>query len=522
MILTGPKREPEGTEERPALLVVDCGGGDGDVHATDLLHLVVVDLGKDQLLGDPETVVAPAVERAGVEAPEVPDPRQGDGQQPVEELPHPVTPQRHLGADRHALPELEPCDGAPGLRHHRLLAGDDPQVVDRLVEGLRFLGGLADAHIEDNLDQAGDRHGVEPGVGHELGTDLVEVAGLEPRPVAAARRGGHQASSASQERQRRIFVPSSSTENPTRVGPQFGQTSVTLDRSTGSSFVTMPPSWPPPRADGRTFSWRLTRWTPSTSTRFLRGKTAITRPSLPASLPDRTWTRSPLRTRAAISGHRREDGHAESVPAPRAPGARRAHSRRLYNRRATPRFGDAGAFERARNRGRGPLKHLRRKGNDLHEALLPQFPGHRPEDAGAAGVVLVVDDDHGVVVEADVAAVGAPLLLCGPDDDGLDHVTLLHLLVGQGILDGGDDDVAHARIAALGPPEHLDDEHFAGTRVVGDLAPRLLLDHLALSSTSTTRHRFSFDSGRVSMTRTVSPTLMALVSSWAYRFFRRR
>ena len=61
----------------------------------------------------------------------------------------------------------------------------------------------------------------------------------------------------------------------------------------------IPPSWPPPRAEGRTFSWRFTRLTPSTSTRLRAGRTAITRPSLPASLPDRTWTRSPLRMRAA-------------------------------------------------------------------------------------------------------------------------------------------------------------------------------------------------------------------------------
>ena len=40
----------------------------------------------------------------------------------------------------------------------------------------------------------------------------------------------------------------------------------------------------------------------------------------------------------------------------------------------------------------------------------------------------------------------------------------------------------------------------------------------ARSSTSTTRQRLVFVSGRVSITRTLSPTLTSLVSSWAYSF----
>src|ERR1700737_1724791 len=289
-ILAGPEGEPEGAQQRPSLLVVRRRRGDGDVHAPDRRHLVVVDLREDQLFRHAEAVVAPAVERTGVETPEVTDPGQGHRQQPVEELPHPVTP--------HA----EALERAPGLPPHRLLAGDDPQLVHCLVERLGFLDGLADAHVDHDLHEPRDRHDVQARLGHELGADLIDVAALEARLVAVRCGHGvgrHQASSPSHDRQMRIFVPSSATEKPTRVGPQLLQTSVTLDRSTGSSLVMMPPSWPPPRAEGRTFSWRFTRLTPSTSTRFLVGRAAMTRPSLPASLPARTWTRSPLRTRAA-------------------------------------------------------------------------------------------------------------------------------------------------------------------------------------------------------------------------------
>jgi predicted NAD-dependent protein-ADP-ribosyltransferase YbiA (DUF1768 family) len=40
--------------------------------------------------------------------------------------------------------------------------------------------------------------------------------------------------------------------------------------------------------------------------------------------------------------------------------------------------------------------------NNLGKILLPELPGHRAEDAGALGIVLIRQDDAGVVVETDV------------------------------------------------------------------------------------------------------------------------
>src|SRR5580704_7620218 len=50
-------------------------------------ELAVIDLGEDQLLGDAEGVVPPAVERASRQAAEVTDAGNGQAEQPVEELP---------------------------------------------------------------------------------------------------------------------------------------------------------------------------------------------------------------------------------------------------------------------------------------------------------------------------------------------------------------------------------------------------------------------------------------------------
>ena len=54
------------------------------------------------------------------------------------------------------------------------------------------------------------------------------------------------------------------------------------------------------------------------------------------------------------------------------------------------------------------------------------------------------------------AAVGPADLLDGADDDRLVNVPLLHLAVGDRLLDADDDDVAHAGVPAPAAAEHLD------------------------------------------------------------------
>src|SRR4051812_4948386 len=91
------------------------------------------------------------------------------------------------------------------------------------------------------------------------------------------------------------------------------------------------------------------------------------------------------------------------------------------------------------------LENLRRERDDLHEVLRPEFAGDGPEDAGAARIIGGVDDDDGVAVEAEVAAVGAPDRRLGANDDRLRDLALLHRSLGRALLDVHGDDVTHAR-----------------------------------------------------------------------------
>src|SRR6266498_63950 len=129
---------------------------------------------------------------------------------------------------------------------------------------------------------------------------------------------------------------------------------------------------------------------------------------------------------------------------------------------------------------RSRSQHLRRQADDLHEPLVAQLAADRAEDAGTAGVATVLDDHGGVLVEPDVRAVGAALLLGGTDDDRLDDVALLHTRARDGVLDRGHDDVADARVTATGAAQYADAQDLPGTRVVGDAESRLLLDHVCL------------------------------------------
>src|SRR2546421_10240974 len=146
---------------------------------------------------------------------------------------------------------------------------------------------------------------------------------------------------------------------------QEGQTSRTLLEASGASKSTMPPCMARlPPAERPALECRFMMLTPLTTIRPSRGRVRSTSPCLPRSLPATTTTGSP--------------------------GARSS----LFC------LGWGLFFSK--------LQHLRSQRHDLHEIAFAELPCHRAEDPCAPGVVLVVDDHRGVVVEPDVGAVRPP------------------------------------------------------------------------------------------------------------------
>src|SRR5579859_2828984 len=281
------ERQPERPQELARLLVGPRRRHDRDVHAANLVHLVVLDLRKDELLLDPDVHAAAAVERPRRNALEVLDPRQADVEQLVEELVHPLAAQRHLAADRVAGPQLEGRDRRPGPRDHGPLAADRRQLLDGLVEVPLILKRVGDAHVDDDLLDLRDLHDrlvaeALPQRRHDVGL----VAFTQPRH-------GYLSMTSPQWRQTRTLPPSSSTRCPNRTArPHRGHTSIALPAENASSFSTMPP-------DG-IFSLglvcRFATITASTMIRPVSGRTRSTFPRLPRYLPVITSTVSPRRT----------------------------------------------------------------------------------------------------------------------------------------------------------------------------------------------------------------------------------
>ena len=136
----------------------------------------------------------------------------------------------------------------------------------------------------------------------------------------------------------------------------------------------------------------------------------------------------------------------------------------------------------------------------------------------------------GIVVKPDVGAILAALLLARADHHRLHHFALLHLAIRRRFFHSRGDHVTQSgrqtRIAA----DRQDAGELAGAGIIGHRQPcshlnhfraplncyvRLSVTRVERVTTSFSRQRFSFESGRVETMRTVSPTRASPVSSCA-------
>src|SRR5947209_6007677 len=243
------ERQAEGLQKGAGVFVGLGAGRDRHVEAAYLLDVVVVDLREDDLLAHAERVVAATVERAGIEPPEVADAREGDRDQPVEELVHARAAERHLRAHRHPFAHLELRDRLARLAHLGALARDRRQLLHGGVEQLRVGLRLAHAHVERDLLEARDLHDRgEAELVLQLRTDLALVALLHARCVGVGRCCAHDLSiswpqSACLHTRTRTCLSFTVLRTvPTRVGfLHVGQTIITFDTGSGADFSMIPP-----------------------------------------------------------------------------------------------------------------------------------------------------------------------------------------------------------------------------------------------------------------------------------------
>src|SRR5690606_24259559 len=151
-----------------------------------------------------------------------------------------------------------------------------------------------------------------------------------------------------------------------------------------------------------------------------------------------------------------------------------------------------------------------------HVVLGAKFARNRSEDARADRLVLVVDQNGGVGVEADHRSVAALKVLGDAHDDGALHFALLHAALRGSFLDRHDDHVADRGVAALRATQHFDALDTTGAGVIGDVEVCLHLDHAASPLAGTISQRFSLERGGHSWISTIWPTCAELFSSCAW------
>src|SRR5262249_14754020 len=120
---------------------------------------------------------------------------------------------------------------------------------------------------------------------------------------------------------------------------------------------------------------------------------------------------------------------------------------------------------------------FRRQRDDAHEGFIAQLAGDRSEDTGADRLQLGGQEHGRVAVEFDDGTVRATHAALGAHHHGVVDLALLDLAARDRVTDADLDDVADARITALGAAQHLDAFEAAGAAVVGGLEHGAHLDH---------------------------------------------
>src|SRR3990167_2765680 len=112
------EREFEGAQQSTTLIIRTRSGSQGNVQTTQGIDLVVIDFRENDLLFHAHAVVATAIEGLGIQAAEVANPRQGNGQQTIQEFVHTIAAQGYLDANRPAFTQLETCNRLTGMSHY--------------------------------------------------------------------------------------------------------------------------------------------------------------------------------------------------------------------------------------------------------------------------------------------------------------------------------------------------------------------------------------------------------------------
>src|SRR5262245_51448714 len=148
----------------------------------DRCNFVVLYLRENELLFEPQRVIASPVERLRRNTPEVSNPWQRQCDETIEKLPHPATTQRNLCADRHPLAQFKCGNGFLRLGNQWLLTCNHAQFRSGALQQLYVLNRLPHTDVQDNPLKLRDLHDVFVAeLLHQYGYNLLQIRLTQPR-----------------------------------------------------------------------------------------------------------------------------------------------------------------------------------------------------------------------------------------------------------------------------------------------------------------------------------------------------
>ena len=94
--------------------------------------------------------------------------------------------------------------------------------------------------------------------------------------------------------------------------------------------------------------------------------------------------------------------------------------------------------------------------DENNEAGIAQLASDGSKDTSTLGALVGHDDNGGVLIKADVGAVVTAQAVLATDDDGLDHVALLHGTTGSSLLDAANHDVTDVCVSLAGTAQYTE------------------------------------------------------------------
>src|SRR3546814_545134 len=115
---------------------------------------------------------------------------------------------------------------------------------------------------------------------------------------------------------------------------------------------------------------------------------------------------------------------------------------------------------------------------DLHELLGTKFTRHRPKDTGADRLLLVVQQNSSIAIEANDGAIGTTNTVTSANHNSGHHLAFLDLATRNRFLDGYFDNVADAGVTTVRTAEHLDTHDATSATVISHIEHGLSLNHI--------------------------------------------